>query len=263
MHRFIAGLIILTGVTFAQSSTFEVASIKPSSPEAHGSSIMTDKVGGLNAENMPLRALITMAYGIRDFQLSGGPGWVGTDRYDIIAKPERVESAAAPPDLASMTDDQRKVRDDQWKDRVRNLLVARFGLVVHKETKEEQIYVLTVAKGGPKLTMVAKPGNRQGISGNRGRTQGFAAPMSMLAMNLSNSVGRPVIDKTGLTEKYDWVLEWTPDMSATGPDAPQPVDSPGPTIFTALQEQLGLKLDSSKGPVETYVIDKVERPSEN
>jgi uncharacterized protein (TIGR03435 family) len=263
MHRFIAGLIILAGVAFAQSSKFEVASIKPSSPDAHGSSILTDKVGGLNAENMPLRALITMAYGIREFQLSGGPGWVGTDRYDIIAKPERAESTAPLPTDTPMTDDQRKVRDDQWKDRVRNLLAERFGLVVHKETKEEQIYVLTVAKGGPKLTVVATPGGRQGISGNRGRSQGFAATMGLMAMNLSNNVGRPVVDKTGLTEKYDWVLEWTPDMPATGSDAPQPVDGPGPTIFTALQEQLGLKLESSKGPVETYVIDKVDRPSEN
>jgi bla regulator protein BlaR1 len=263
MHRFIAGLIILTGVASAQSSKFEVAAIKPSSPDAHGSSILTDKVGGLNAENIPLRAMITMAYGIRDFQLSGGPGWVGTDHYDIIAKPEKAVSAAPPPDEGPMSDDQRKIRDAQWKDRVRNLLAERFGLVVHKETKDEQTYVLTVAKGGPKLTVVTMPGGRQGISGNRGRSQGFAATMGLMAMNLSNNVGRPVVDKTGLTEKYDWVLEWTPDMPAAGPDAPQPVDSPGPTIFTALQEQLGLKLESSKGPVETYVIDKVDRPSEN
>ena len=264
MYRFITGIIILAGVAFAQTFKFEVASIKPSSPDAHGSSILTDKVGGLTAENVPLRAMITMAYGIRDFQLSGGPGWIGVDRYDIIAKPERVVSTAPPPADAPMTDDQRKVRDEQWKDRVRNLLAERFGLVVHNETKEGQIYVLTVAKGGPKLTAVTKVGDRQGISGNRGRTQGYAAPMSMLAMNLSNNVGRPVVDKTGLTEKYDWVLEWTPDMPATGLDGPPPTDNgPGPTIFTALQEQLGLRLESSKGPVETYVIDKVERPSEN
>jgi uncharacterized protein (TIGR03435 family) len=263
MHRFIAGLIVFAGAAFAQSSKFEVAAIKPSSPDAHGSSIMTDKVGGLNAANIPLRAIITMAYGIRDFQLSGGPGWVGTERYDIIAKPEKTASAAEPPDLGSMTDDQRRVRDDQWKSRVRALLADRFGLIVHTETKEEQIYVLTVAKGGPRLTVVAKPGDRQGMSNNRGRNQGYAATMSMLANNLANAVGRPVIDKTGLTEKYDWVLEWTPDMLAGGPDAGQPVENPGPTIFTALQEQLGLKLESTKGPVDTIVIDHVDRPSEN
>jgi len=88
----------------------------------------------------------------------------------------------------------------------------------------------------------------------------------MLANNLANAVGRPVVDKTGLTAKYDWVLEWTPDAPATGPagpDANQPVDSPGPTIFTAVQEQLGLKLESTRGPVETIVIDRVDRPSAN
>jgi len=123
--------------------------------------------------------------------------------------------------------------------------------------------VLSVAKGGPKLTVVTKPGERQGTSSNKGRSQGFAATMGLLATNLANAVGRPVFDKTGLTEKYDWVLEWTPDMAATGLDAPPQVDSPGPTIFTALQEQLGLKLEASKGPVETIVIDRVGRPSEN
>ena len=223
---------------------------------------MTNKVGGLTVENAPLRALITIAYGIRDFQLSGGPGWVGTDRYDIIAKPEKEEGSAPPPD-GSLTDDQRKIRDDLWKQRMQNLLAERFGLVVHTETKEQQIYLLTVAKGGPKLTVVTKPGDRQGMSGNRGRSQGFAAPMSMMAMNLSNLVGRPVIDKTGLTEKYDWILEYDPDVPGSQNLDGQAGDSTRPTIFTALQDQLGLKLESSKGPVETYVIDKVDRPSEN
>jgi uncharacterized protein (TIGR03435 family) len=266
MLRIAACFICIAGVVFAQGLQFEVASIKPSDPDAHGSSITTDKVGGLSATNIPLRAMITMAYGIRDFQLSGGPGWVGTERFDIIAKPERVPGTVEAPDLREMTDDQRKVRDDRWKARVRSLLADRFGLVVHTETKEQQIYNLIVAKGGPKLTVVTTPGDRQGISGNRGRTQGFAATVSMLANNLANAVGRPVVDKTGLTAKYDWVLEWTPDAPATGPagpDANQPVDSPGPTIFTAVQEQLGLKLESAKGPVETIVIDRVDRPSAN
>src|ERR1700728_3334550 len=104
MRRIIAGLIVFAGVAFAQSSRFEVASIKTSSPDAPGSSILTDKVGGLNAENMPLRALITMAYGIRDFQLSGGPGWVGTDRYDVMAKPGQTEGAPGIVGSGSITD---------------------------------------------------------------------------------------------------------------------------------------------------------------
>ena len=111
-----------------------------------------------------------MAYDIRNFQLSGGPGWIDTDRYDIVAKPER-ETTAEPPDPKDMTDDQRKTRDEKWKERVRALLADRFGLVVHKETKEGQLYLLTVAKGGPKLTVVTKPGDRQGMSSNRGRNR--------------------------------------------------------------------------------------------
>jgi bla regulator protein blaR1 len=250
----------------AKPLEFEVAAIKPADPDAHGSSMMTDRAGGLNATNMPLRALITAAYGIRDFQLSGGPGWVGTERFDIIAKPERVESSQEPPDPRAMTDEQRKLRNEQWNARVRALLADRFALVVHTETKEQPVYLLTVAKNGPKLTVVTTPGDRQGTSGGRGRSQGFAATMSMLANTLSNATGRPVIDKTGLTGKYDYILEWTPDAGPAGPagsDAPQPVDSPGPTIFTALQEQLGLKLESSKGPVENIVIDHVDHPSAN
>lgn len=262
--------ILMAGMACAQPAAkapvFDVASIKPADPDAHGSSIMTDKIGGLSATNISLRAMITMAYGIRDFQLTGGPGWVGTERYDIIAKPERVVNTAEPPDIRDMTDDQRKVRDEQWKQRVRSLLADRFGLIVHEETKEQQIYILSVAKGGPKLTVVTTPGDRQGISGNRGRTQGFAATMSLLAGNLANAVGRPVVDNTGLTAKYDWVLQWTPDAAAGGPEAQESApsaDNSGPTIFTALQEQLGLKLESAKGPVENVVIDRVDHPSAN
>lgn len=261
--RFAVCLFFAASLLQAQGAKFEVASIKPANPDAHGSSILTDKVGGLTVENAPIRALITMAYGIRDFQLSGGPGWIGTDRYDVMARPEKAESTQEPPDPGSMTDDQRKVRDDAWKERVRNLLAERFGLVLHKETREEQVYVLTVAKGGPKLTVVATPEGRQGISGNRGRTQGFAAPMSMMAMNLSSTVGRPVIDKTGLTEKYDWVLEYDPNVSGAQNQDNAAGEEQRPTIFTALQDQLGLKLESTKGPVDTWVIDKIDRPSEN
>ncbi|HVV43718.1 MAG TPA: TIGR03435 family protein [Bryobacteraceae bacterium] len=251
----------------AKPLKFEVASIKPSDPNAKGSSVMTDKVGGLRGENMPIRGLITMAYGIRDFQLSGAPGWLSTERYDIMAKPEAVESGSPAPDPSQLTDEQRGLRDERWRERVRNLLADRFGLVVHKETKEAQIYHLVIAKGGPKLKEVSTPGPRQGMSMNTGRAQGFAAPMKMLADNLAGTVGRPVIDMTGLAGKYDWKLEWTPDpgIAIPGPNTSQqqPVDAPGPTIFTAVQEQLGLKLETARGPVDTWVIDKIEHPSGN
>lgn len=272
MVRICASLVALMALTLtavaqpAKPLKFEVASIEPANPDAKGSSVMTDKVGGLRCENMPIRALITMAYGIRDFQLSGGPGWVGTERFDIMAKPEAIESAQEPPDPHSLADDQRKIRDQQWRERLQNLLADRFGLVIHKETKEEQIYHLVIAKGGSKLTENTAPGPRQGMSMNRGRAQGFASNMQMLADNLAGTVGRPVIDMTGLTGKYDWKLEWTPDsgMAIPGPENPQPQsDAPGPTIFTAVQEQLGLKLETAKGPVDSWVIDKIAQPSDN
>ena len=247
---------------------FEVASVKLSDPGAQGSSLMTDRGANFNVTNMPLRAIIAFACNIREFQLSGGPGWIGTEHYDIAAKPERGESAAEPPDPRTMTDDQRKTRDDQLREKVRSLLADRFGLVLHREIKEQLVYALAVAKSGPKLKVVAVPGDRQGLSTGRGRLQGFAAPMAMFATVLSNTVGRPVLDKTGLMEKYDFLLEWTPDIATINPDkpggeAPPPLDSSGPAIFTALQEQLGLRLDSTKGPVESIVIDRVERPSGN
>lgn len=242
---------------FAQL-TFEVASIKPSNPDAKGSSIQFLPGGGLKMMNVPLRAMITFAYDVRDFQVSGGSGWVGNERFDVMAKADRA-AAEAPDDPAKMTDQQRKTNRDQITERLRALLADRFQLVVHKETKEQPIYALLVSKNGAKLKEAsATTGPRQGMSMNRGRMEGFAAPMEMLSNTLSNTVGRPVVDKTGLTGKYDFVLEWTPDMAATGDSAPV-----GPTIFTALQEQLGLRLESQKGPVENLVIDRAEKSSEN
>jgi bla regulator protein BlaR1 len=249
---------------------FEVASIKPADPDAKGSQIRFMPGGGLNITNLPLRAMITQAYDVRDFQISGGAGWVGTERFDITARAERAALADGPDDFAKMTDDQRKTAREQMAERLRGLLAERFQLVVHKETKEQPIYVLGLAKNGPKLKENTAPGPRQGMSMNRGRLEGFAAPMAMLGQILSQNMGRPVVDKTGLAGKYDFVLEWTPDL---GPDAhaqgfgdgiTSPAPAPaGPTIFTALQEQLGLRLESQKGPVENIVIDRAEKPSEN
>ncbi len=219
--------------------------------------------------NIPLRAMITFAYDVRDFQVSGAPGWAGTERFDVTARAER-SSAEGPDEPAKMTDAQRKTGRDQVAERLRALLADRFQLAVHRETKDQPIYALVVSKNGAKLKEVKEPGPRQGMSMNRGRLEGFAAPMEMLGTVLSNAMGRPVVDKTGLPGKYDFVLEWTPDPGADaraqgfGDGITEPAPAPGgPTIFTALQEQLGLKLESQKGPVENIVIDRVEKPSEN
>ena len=254
--------ILLCGLAAAQTTHFEVASIKPADRAAIERSLRTDNAGGLNATNVPIRALITMAYGIRDSQLTGGPKWVDTDCYDVMAKPEKMEGAPGFVGPSSITDEQRKVRDDLLKERIRNLLTERFGLQVRKEIREEQVYTLTVTKSGPKVTPNTTPGARQGLTMNPERAQGFAAPMSLLAEDLADTLGRPVIDKTGLTEKYDWKLEWAPEATPGSTEAPLQV-SAGPTIFTALQDQLGLKLESTKGPVEVYVIDHIDQPSEN
>ena len=257
--------ILLCGLAAAQTTHFEVASIKAADRAAIERSLRTDNAGGLNATNVPIRALFTMAYGIRDSQLTGGPKWVDSDCYDVMAKPEKMEGApesAGPGSIpGSISDEQRKVRDDLLKERIRNLLAERFGLQVHKEIREEQVYTLTVTKSGPKVTPNTTPGARQGLTMNPERAQGFAAPMSLLAEDLADTLGRPVIDKTGLTEKYDWKLEWA-DAVTGGAEAPPQV-SAGSTIFTALQDQLGLKLESTKGPVEVYLIDHIDRPSEN
>lgn len=249
-------ILLLTCPGFAQL-TFEVASIKPADPDARGSSIQLVPGGGLNVTNMPLRTMIALANGVREFQVSGGPGWVGTGRFDVTA---RVAPSAAKgqEDLAKMNEGQFKTVRDQSNERLRALLADRFQLVVHKETKDQPIYALVVAKSGAKLQEAKAPGARQGMNMGRGRAQGFGASVEMLVQDLSSVMGRPVIDKTGLNGKYDFVLEWTPDMAATGDSAPV-----GPTIFTALQEQLGLRLEAQKGPVETIVIDRAEKPSEN
>ncbi len=261
-------ILLLTCPGFAQF-TFEVASIKPANPDTPGSSIQFMPGGGLRMTNVSLRGMITFAYDVRDFQVSGGAGWVGTERFDVMARPEHA-SAEAVEDPAKMTDQQRRTNRDQITERLRALLADRFQLVVHKETKEEPIYALLVSKNGAKLKEAKAVGSRQGMSMNRGRLEGFAAPLEMLGQTLSNVTGRPVIDKTGLAGKYDFILEWTPDA---GPDAraqgfgdgvTEPAPAPGgPTIFTALQEQLGLKLEAQKGPVQLIVIDRAEKPSEN
>jgi bla regulator protein blaR1 len=260
--------LLLISPGFAQL-TFEVASIKPADPDARGTSIQFMPGGGLKMMNIPLRAMITFAYDFRDFQVSGGPGWVGNERFDVMAKADRA-AAEGPADFGQMSDDQRKTARVQIGERLRALLAERFQLVVHKETKEQPIYALVVSKNGAKLQDTKETGNRQSLMNNRGRSEGHAISTEMLAQSLSGMLGRPVVDKTGLTGKYDFVLEWAPDPGADaraqgfGNGVTEPAPAPGgPSIFTALQEQLGLRLESQKGPVENIVIDRAEKPSEN
>jgi uncharacterized protein (TIGR03435 family) len=263
--------LIALAVSIASAQTsgfpggFDVASIKPSDPAATGMQIGISPGGVLNAKNVTLRALVRQAYDVRDFQIFPNPawrdnGWFDTARYDIIAKGNTA--AVSEDDLRQMTDAQRNDFRDQLTAKVRILLADRFQLKVHKETKEMPVYALTVAKNGPKFQPAANTDiTRTGLGIRRGATgkpeiTGTRIPMEFLAKTLSDQVGRTVLDQTGLQGNYDFKLTFTPDMA-------QPTETDGPSIFTALQEQLGLRLDSQKGPVEVLVIDSAQKASEN
>lgn len=253
-------------IALAQTqSGFEVASIKPSDPAATGAQIGISPGGVFTAKNVTLRALVRQAYDVRDFQIYPNPvwrdnGWFDTTHYDIIAKGNTAAVSEA--DLIKMTDAERNAFRDQLTAKVRVLLADRFGLRVHRETREMPVYALTVAKNGPKFQAPANDDvTRTGLRIRRGETgkpeiTGTRIPMELLAKTLSDQAGRTVIDQTGLQGNFDFKLTFTPDMG-------QSADTDGPSIFTALQDQLGLRLDSQKGPAEVLVIDTAQKASEN
>jgi uncharacterized protein (TIGR03435 family) len=270
--------------TPAPAPAFDVASVKPDKTGGMGVRIMFQPGGRFTADNITLKFLIRLAYDVQDFQISGGPPWLNSDRYDIEAKAE------GPPEseMRNMTEEQRQADMKRRRLMIQALLADRFKLTLHKESKEAPIYALVVAKNGPKMKELPpepppapnadpkdppdKPDpkhmGRGGMRMGRGELTGSGVKLSFLAEALSNPLGRTVIDKTGLKGDYDFELKWTPDESQGAGfkppgDAPPPPDPNGPSIFTAIQEQLGLKLESQKGPVDLLVIDHAEKASEN
>jgi uncharacterized protein (TIGR03435 family) len=247
--------VILSGVlmafAFGQPETappaFEVASIHPSRA-AGGQYTLQPSPGGFRASNVPLSYLIMQAYKINDYQLVGGPSWI-SDRYDVAAKPGGKTA-------------------DQHRAMLQHLLEDRFKLKVHRETREQTEYALTIAKGGPKLKTAdnadcpaeRRPGDPPcgRLSWSRSQLEGRKASLQMLVFVLSQAVARTVTDETGLQGSYDMALRWTPEsaLAQAGPDAP-------PSLFTAVQEQMGLRLQARKGATEVIVVDHVERPTEN
>jgi uncharacterized protein (TIGR03435 family) len=295
------------------SPTFEVASVKPNK-SGQGFVQLGGGGGQYTITNAPLRLIIRNAYRLQDFQIVGGPTWLTSDRFDIIAK---SEPTATP---------------DQTQAMVKALLAERFKLKVHTESRELPVYAMVLAKNDGKLGPQIKPaavdcqalaaarrgGPPPGAGGPGGPAGGIVGlgpggpggrggpgappppggpgaargpggppgpcsmqigpgnlsssgqPITQLATMLSTFVNRTVLDRTGLTGTFDLTLTWTPEQlpQARGeppPGAPPlpPIDPNGPSIFTAVQEQLGLKLDSQRGPVEVLVIDSVEQPTED
>lgn len=269
---------------FAQTAapTFDVASVKPNKTGGMGTRIMFQPGGRFKADNASLKMLIRLAYDVQNFQITGGPSWIDSDKYDVEGKAE----GGPPDDMRTMTEEQRKADLDRRRQMIQALLADRFKLSLHRESKEAPIYALVVAKGGPKLKELppeakteaapkdapAEPDPKHPMRGGmrmgRGELTGEGIKLLFLADSLSNVVGRKVIDQTGLKGDYSFELKWTPDESHDqgfkGPgDAPAAPDANGPSIFTAIQEQLGLKLESQKSPVDLLVIDHVEKASEN
>jgi bla regulator protein blaR1 len=255
---------------------FETASVKPNKSGDEERFTRVDPGGGLTVVNMQLRELITWAYQIQSFQLEGGPGWIASDRFDILAKPEREVPSTGEQDPRRMM--------------LRTLLADRFKLVMHKETKELPIFELVLArqdgKLGPQLrpaavdcaarAAAARAGTPPPSSGPPGpgfcgttmnpvSVRGGGATMAMLASLLERAAKRLVIDRTGLKGNWDLEVNYTPDRSQLPPgvELPSSIDPNGPSLFTALEEQLGLKLRPARGPVEVLVIDSVQQPTPN
>ena len=261
---------------------FEVASIKPNN-SGDGRVMMENQPGRYIATNVSLRLLIRNAYQLQDFQITGGPSWLGSDRFDINAKvPDGMPPPGPPVPGAGPARLQLMIR---------SLLAERFKLVVHPETKNSPIYALILARSDGRLGTELKksetdcaavfgagrgrgampplpqPGDpmRCGIRIGPGNMAVGGSTLAQFANSLGMFAGRVVLDKTGLTGNYDINLTWTPDqMPNRPPGAPDlPANADGPSLFTAVQEQLGLKLDAQRGPVEMLVIDRAEKPVEN
>lgn len=273
--------------------SFEVVSIKPDRSD-DGRMMFRSAPGKFTMTNTTIKFIIEFAYNIKDFQLSGGPSWISSDHYDIDAK---IEDSVADA-LQKVSQDQRQ---EQVRLMFQSMLADRFNLKLEREMKELPVFALVVAKGGPRLTPTADAppapagdgpggpptgfggGGGGGRGGGRGPGKTFSigrgqinlsgAPLSALADALSRQadIARVVVDETGLKGDYDIALKWTPegpvqlngqDTNSASGTAPLP-DPAGVSIFTAIQDQLGLKLESRKAPTETFAIAHIDKPSEN
>jgi len=263
----------LTITSFAQTSTtpppvnaapvtavrpvFEAATVKLNKSGSSGSH-SSFAPGRFTFTNVLLKNFMHYsAYGVPEPRILGGPKWLDSERFDIEAK---VDSSVID-QMRTLSPEQGKL---QRQAMFQQLLADRFKLAVHWETRELPVYALVVAKNGPKLHVSTK--SDDGTSAGPGLFTADGITLTEMAQSLTQELatelGRVVIDKTGIAGRYDVTLKWTPDTSGAPADNGTE-NSSNPSIFTAMQEQLGLKLESAKGPVQVLVIDHVEMPSEN
>ena len=242
--RLTAGFFLSCFSAFAQQPAFEVASVKPVAPFAREPIDIRILPNGVKITNLTLQNVVLQAFGVKRYQLSGGPEWMDSDRFDITAKVSREVPSS---EILAM---------------LRALLADRFELKTHRESREGNVFMLVVARGGPKLkestatesrvslfrnTPVDQPGVSYTIAGQKASMEIFASRLAEM------EIGRPVLDRTGLRSEYDFKLTYAtnddPDVSAP--------------VYTAIQEQLGLKLEAGKGPIDMLFIDHAVKPSAN
>lgn len=238
---------------------FEVATIKPVEHDAKsGRYIIMQGVNRFVEKDYTLKLLIAAAYDLNPRAISGGPAWMDSDHYDILA----------------LTPGDTRPTHDQQMAMLRSLLADRFQLAFHREPREFSIYALEIAKGGAKLGTGLKPSTAPPSTPPQLISTVYPDKLVLPARNASMTdfvsllqravLDRPVVDRTGLSGRYDFDLTWAPDETQFGGDVPvAPADAQNPPFFTAIQQQLGLKLEATRGPIQALVIDRAERPSAN
>ena len=271
------------GALAAAPQQFEVASVKVNTSPIAKTAIQTQPGGRFTATSVTLRQLIRTAYDLQEYQIASGPGWLATDRFDIVAKAD----GAGQGDPFQAEKDGGPSRGQLM---LRTLLAERFKLVVHTEARELPIYALMPARSdgrfGPQMQRsprdcdapnadkagdASPPGAPPpcGMRAFPGTILAGGATLAELAKALSTLAGRVVLDRTGLADRFAFTLRWTPDQIPPGFERKAsaiglpPIDTDGTSIFTAVREQLGLKLESQKGPVDVLVIDRAEHPIGN
>ena len=254
MNRLAMGFCIAIAIAAvvprgAAAQTFDVATVRPQPEGDRGFFVRPPSNGRFTATGATAKLLLMLAYGIQETQVVGGPSWLDTAKWNIEAK----------------TDDGAQHSTDDTRRMLQHLLVERFGLQIHRETARRPVYALTVAKNGPKFAVSSRERTNVRVTGKSIDIQ--RGSITAMIQVLGSALDRPVVDRTGLSELYDLSVEWddapTPQGGAFVVDSPATPTSDRGSIFSAIQDQLGLRLEPQQAPVEVIVIDRMETPSPN